>query len=109
MFIKRFSHLFKAILLLLSTALFINSANAMPYDLDNGNATLEVIIPRVIPAVFQTLSPSGGDAPLVLRATTLFTTILATKFRSIAILPRLLHSLVGSLFIVLEIRLAITA
>ena len=39
----------------------------------------------------------------------IFTTILATKFRSIAILPRLLQSLVGSLFIALGIRLAITA
>ena len=37
----------------------------------------------------------------------IFTTILATKLRSIAILPRLLQSLVGSLFIALGIRLAI--
>jgi threonine/homoserine/homoserine lactone efflux protein len=39
----------------------------------------------------------------------LFTSLLATKLKSITILPRLLQSLVGSLFIALGVRLAITS
>lgn len=73
MLLNQVKHLLKAGILLLSTCLSINTVNAMSYDLDNGNAAIEIIIPRAIPAIFQTLSPSGGDAPLVLRATTLIT------------------------------------
>lgn len=68
----RLKHLVNASVLLI-TALSFNTSTAAPYDLDNGNSGIEVIIPRVIPAVFQSLSPTGGDAPLVLRATTLIT------------------------------------
>lgn len=39
----------------------------------------------------------------------LFTSSLATRLKSITVLPRLLQSLVGSLFIALGIRLAITS
>lgn len=60
-------------LLLLSIILPINQVVAAPPDLENGNAAIEVIIPRVIPAIFQTVSPTGGDAPLVLRVTTVIT------------------------------------
>ena len=59
--------------LLLISPLLFNPSNVLAYDLDSGNAAIEVIIPNAIPAIFQTLSPSGGDAPLVLRATTLIT------------------------------------
>jgi hypothetical protein len=41
------------------------------FDLDNGNAPIQLIIPNVIPVIFRTVSP--GDAPLVLRTTTLIT------------------------------------
>jgi len=46
---------------------------AAAYDLDNGNAPLEIVIPAVAPVVFTEVSPSGGDATLVLRVTTLVT------------------------------------
>lgn len=52
---------------------FFHSAYASSFDFENGNAAIEVIIPNAIPAIFESLSPSGGDAPLVLRATTLIT------------------------------------
>ena len=43
--------------------------NACAYEAATGNAPLELIIPRVAPAVFQDFSPNGGDATLVLRVT----------------------------------------
>ena len=46
---------------------------AQALDFDTGNAALEVVIPTVAPIVFQDISPTGGDATLVLRATTLIT------------------------------------
>ncbi len=54
---------------------FIGSrgVHAMPFDFDNGNAAVEVIIPTVAPIIFQRVSPSGGDATLVLRVTTMTT------------------------------------
>lgn len=42
------------------------------YDLATGNAAVEVVIPAVVPAIFE-VSPTAGDAPLVLRFTTLIT------------------------------------
>lgn len=48
-------------------------ARAMPYDFDNGNAAFEIVIQTVAPVVFTEVSPSGGDATLVLRTTTLTT------------------------------------
>lgn len=61
-------------LVLLVTGFVIPSmARAMPYDFDNGNAAFEVVIQTVAPVVFTVVSPSGGDATLVLRTTTLIT------------------------------------
>ncbi|MGF1720687.1 vanadium-dependent haloperoxidase [Vibrio kyushuensis] len=48
------------------------SINGFSTDLTNGNAAAEVVIPSAIGAIFEA-SPSGGDATLVLRATTLLT------------------------------------
>ena len=48
-------------------------ARAMPYDFDNGNAAVDVVIQTVAPIIFTEVSPSGGDATLVLRVTTLTT------------------------------------
>ena len=42
-----------------------------PFNLDTGNAAIEVIIPAVIPALFQTTAPN--DAPIILRHTTVIT------------------------------------
>ena len=47
------------------------SAQAPPFNLDTGNAGIEVIIPAVIPALFQTTAPN--DAPIILRHTTVIT------------------------------------
>lgn len=44
---------------------------ALAFDLDRGNAPVEVIIPTVVPTLFEKVDP--GDAPLVLRTTTLLT------------------------------------
>lgn len=61
-------------LILALTGLVIPSmGRAMPYDFDNGNAAFEVVIQTVAPVVFTEVSPSGGDATLVLRTTTLIT------------------------------------
>jgi len=48
-------------------------AAAQPYDLANGNAAVEVVIPVVAPVIFSDVSNSGGDATLMLRVTTLVT------------------------------------
>jgi len=45
---------------------------AATFDFDSGNAGVEVIIPRVIPAILS-VSPTASDATLVLRITTLIT------------------------------------
>ena len=42
-------------------------------NLDTANAPVELIIPTVAPIIFTDVSPSGGDATLVLRVTTLVT------------------------------------
>jgi hypothetical protein len=46
---------------------------AETFDFHNGNAPVEVVIPAVIPVVYQFVSPSAGDATLVLRITTIIT------------------------------------
>lgn len=43
------------------------------FDLDHGNAPIELVIPAVIPVVSTQMSPAGNDATLVLRVTTLLT------------------------------------
>lgn len=42
-----------------------------PFDFDTGSAPKDLVIPQLIPVIFSTVSP--GDAPLVLRTTTLIT------------------------------------
>jgi hypothetical protein len=46
---------------------------AAPFDFDKGNAPIEVVIPRVIPVIFGSVSENASDATLVLRVTTLIT------------------------------------
>jgi len=48
------------------------SARAAAFDFKNGNAAVEVIIPNALPAIFE-VSPTAGDATLVLRFTTIIT------------------------------------
>ena len=43
------------------------------FNLDTGNAPVEIIIPAAAPIIFSDVSPSGSDASLVLRVTTLIT------------------------------------
>jgi hypothetical protein len=50
-----------------------SAAVAAAYDFENGNAAVDIVIPTVAPVVFTEVSPSGGDATLVLRVTTLAT------------------------------------
>lgn len=45
-----------------------------PFDPATGNAPIEVVIPRVIPVIFEAVSPNASDATLVLRITTMITT-----------------------------------
>lgn len=49
-----------------------SAADTGDFDWVTGNAA-DVIIPTVIPHIFQNVSPSGGDAPLVFRYTMLVT------------------------------------
>lgn len=49
------------------------TAQATTFDLDSGNAPVEIVIPAVVPVIFGFVSPNAGDAPLVLRITTLLT------------------------------------
>ncbi len=60
----------KAVLILVS---LLNSVGASAYDFDRGNAAVDVAIPTIAPVIFTEVSPSGGDATLVLRVTTLVT------------------------------------
>ncbi|CAH0991167.1 hypothetical protein SIN8267_01269 [Sinobacterium norvegicum] len=65
----------KKILLTLSSSALLaltTGGHALAYDLDTGNAAVEIVIPAAVPAIFEA-SPSGGDATLVLRTTTLIT------------------------------------
>jgi hypothetical protein len=48
------------------------SADA-PFDLDNGNAAIDVVIPAAIPAILGTVSAGANDASIVLRITTIIT------------------------------------
>ena len=43
------------------------------FDLDTGNAPVEVIIPTAVPFIFNDVSPTGSDVSLVIRITTLIT------------------------------------
>ena len=48
-------------------------ADAQAYDLANGNAAVEIVIPSVAPVIATDVSSSLGDATLVLRITTMVT------------------------------------
>jgi hypothetical protein len=43
------------------------------FDLATGRAPEQIVVPRVAPVIFESVSPTGGDAPLVLRVTTIVT------------------------------------
>jgi len=73
MFSPRISTILKISVILICTHLPVHQIKAATFDLNTGNAAIEVIIPKLIPFVFQSVSPTGGDAPLVLRTTTLIT------------------------------------
>lgn len=52
----------------------VGTSKAQAFDFDNGNAAVQVVIPAIVPDVlFSRVSPSGGDATLVLRVTTMVT------------------------------------
>jgi hypothetical protein len=56
------------------TLMFVaGPSSANSFELASGNAPAEVIIPRVIPVIYQDVSAGAGDATLVLRWTTLLT------------------------------------
>jgi hypothetical protein len=43
------------------------------FDPATGRAPEQIVVPRVVPAIFESVSPTAGDAPLVLRVTTMVT------------------------------------
>src|SRR5262245_64676762 len=69
--LRRFSR--KGVLCVLAVTLILQTpvAKGSNFDFDNGNVGIEVIIPRVIPAVLSSVNAS--DATLILRFTTLIT------------------------------------
>lgn len=60
------------VIITIITALPVSRTQA-DFDFQTGNAAIEVVIPAIVPIVYQQVSPSGGDATLVLRITTLVT------------------------------------
>lgn len=60
---------------IVATALALHAApsSGQSFDIDTGNAPVEVVIPAVIPVVYQFVSPDASDATLVLRFTTVIT------------------------------------
>ena len=69
---NRMGHLVRSWTLACMVAILPQAALA-DFDLETGDATTEVIIPTLIPIIFQDVSATGGDAPMVLRVTTLIT------------------------------------
>lgn len=53
--------------------LLSSSLPSWSIDLNNGNAPIQVVITTAAPIIFSDISPSGSDATVVLRATTLIT------------------------------------
>ena len=47
--------------------------NTTAFDFDHGDASIEVVVPNVVPAVYESVSSSTGNATLVLRITTFVT------------------------------------
>ena len=58
---------------LMMLAVAASGACAGAFDFDSGNAPIEVVIPKVVPVIFGSVSPTASDATLVLRITTLIT------------------------------------
>ena len=63
----------RVLLVGLLTGLWSLPNTALAFDFQHGNAAIEVVIPTVAPVIFSDVSPTGGDATLVLRVTTLTT------------------------------------
>jgi hypothetical protein len=59
--------------LAVSLVLVYAPSGADGFDFDTGNAAVEIVIPTVAPVIFTEVSPTGGDATLVLRVTTMTT------------------------------------
>lgn len=51
-------------------ALLLQMPTVYAFDMDTGNAPVEVIIPAAIPFILSDLSPTGSDVTLVIRVTT---------------------------------------
>jgi uncharacterized protein DUF6851/vanadium-dependent haloperoxidase-like protein len=71
--IKRHSRNVVLCVLAVAMAPHTPAVRSQNFDFDNGNAGVEVIIPRVIPAILSSVSATAGDATLVLRITTIIT------------------------------------
>ena len=70
--VRLFSRVFGRALVI-AAAICACSAPAAAFDFDNGNAPVEVVIPRLIPVIFGSVSPTANDATLVLRTTAVIT------------------------------------
>lgn len=57
----------------MAATLLAGAPASAAFNLHTGNAPIEVIIPTVAPIIFSDVSPSGSDATLVLRVTTIVT------------------------------------
>jgi len=57
----------------LMSSVFAMNSEAASIDLDTDYAYSELIIPTVVPAIYKSVSPSAGDATLVLRIAALLT------------------------------------
>lgn len=55
----------------IAVAASLTSHNVFAFDIDTGYAPLEVVVPNVFQLLSQDVSPSGSDATLVLRHTTM--------------------------------------
>ena len=62
-----------AVSFLFAVSLFQAVPAAAAFDLDTGNAPIDLIIPTVAPLIFTDVSPTGSDVTLVIRVTTLVT------------------------------------
>lgn len=70
---KRFAVKTACTILTLVIMLPLTEVLAKRFNLKKGNAAIEVVIPTIAPVIFTDVSPSGGDATLVLRVTTMVT------------------------------------
>jgi len=57
----------------LISSIFAMNSEAASIDLDTDYAYSELVIPKVVPAIYQSVSPTAGDATLVLRIAALLT------------------------------------